>query len=349
MSLKQELWDYILNELPRSRVDTSSNEQIVTRCIFCGDSKKDPNKTRLGFKFNMNDDNAPIVYNCFNCGAHGVLTPSTLRDIGVYDTDLITGLAKLNKEANKQNRRYLKSKKKYINDAIIPTPRNTIDNKKKLLYVCERMGVRFTVAELLSYRVIFNLTDFLKVNKLDIGIDERKLKFIDRDYIGFLSSDKSRIQFRDVTGENKIKHNKITLLDKLDDSEKFYAIPGSIDAVTRKPVKINLAEGAFDILGVYKHILNENTDNNFYAAILDASYYSTIEYFLSNGLIGNNVEINIFSDKDKSPYYYTELNQKYSNWVKKINLYYNDLDKDFGVTKDKIYLLKKDIPHKKTY
>ena len=86
-------------------VHDSGNGQLRVRCIFCGDSATNINKKRLGIKMNLNDPDAPIVYNCFNggCGASGVVTPSMLHKLEVYEKDLDIRLRKLNNSVLKDD------------------------------------------------------------------------------------------------------------------------------------------------------------------------------------------------------------------------------------------------------
>lgn len=329
--------------LSMDKAHHTDKDQIAMRCFFCGDSKKDASKTRLYFKLNANND-GPILYNCFNCNASGMLTPSTLKSMGVYDLQLSSSLTKHNKIATKAHKKSLGNITKKIKNIVIPSPANTEANIQKLKYIRERLGVKFSIKELLEYRVIFNMSQFLEVNKLDPLIEDWKIKGLDRDYIGFLSVNKDRVIFRDVTNKNKLRYIKHPLVPQLDNSDKMYALPGSIGLMSKNPININFAEGTFDILGVYNHIFNKDTTNNLYMAILDAAYPVALKYFLSRGVLGSNVTINIFSDQDKSPYYYSELAEHFKPWVKTINLYYNELSKDFGVPKEEISLIRRRIP-----
>ena len=51
-----------------------------------------------------------------------------------------------------------------------------------------------------------------------------------------------------------------------------------------------------------------------------------------------NLNVWIYSDKDKSPGFYKTLISKYRPWVKSFHILYNDMDgeKDFGVPRNRI-------------
>ena len=79
-----------------------------------------------------------------------------------------------------------------------------------------------------------------------------------------------------------------------------------------------------------------------YVAVCGAGFLSVLKYIISMGLTCN-VDINIFSDADRAPYFYKNIKKELSPWVNSINLYYNSKSKDYGVTRDEINLVKKRI------
>ena len=72
-----------------------------------------------------------------------------------------------------------------------------------------------------------------------------------------------------------------------------------------------------------------------------------IERLIGMGFVGDNIIINIYSDKDytfdTSFQSYKRVLKRYKCLVKEINVYYNLLSKDCGVPKDKIKLQKYSI------
>ena len=328
---KQEVEDQLLQLKYAHRV---SKNQIALRCMFCGDSKKDPRKTRFYVYINHNDD-SPILYNCFNCQASGILTPKVLRTFDINDLSLNSNLTTFNNSITKESKKSLNIKTGKMN-FVTPLPKNTKSNVLKKKYIEDRLGIKLTLESIKKFKIIFSLKDFLEYNKIDeVTCKPNRAKRLNDDYVGFLNSSNEQIIYRDITGENKLRYDKYKILGESIYSKKFYTIPTSIDILSTKPVIINMAEGVFDILGVYYHIKHQN-DNEIYVAVCDSDYTSVIKYFISTGLIGPNIIINIFSDNDHEPYFYKHMIDELSIWVGKINLFYNLKSKDYGVTSDQI-------------
>lgn len=335
---KTQMWNKLLSIDSATKV---SDTQIIMRCQLCGDSKYDLNKKRFGVKININDDSEPIMFNCFNCGASGVLTPSVLRSFHIHDLTLSSGLISYNKTSvSKYNKKMGITNNNF--KFTPPRPLNTSSNVAKKKYIEGRLGIALTVDELLSLKAVFSLQQFLNSNDINsITTPINRCKEIEMDYVGFLTVNNEFIIYRDITNKHKLRYDKYSIYRNIDNTRKFYSIPTKINMLTTETIYINIAEGVFDILGVYYHIKDKDMSNNIYAAVTGSAYIQVIKYFLKLGLIGNNIVINIFSDNDKSPYYYKKLIDEISPWVKEINLLYNNKGHDFGVHKDKIEVIKK--------
>lgn len=316
-----------------------NQNQIALRCQFCGDSKKDPRRTRFYVQTNINNDK-PIFYNCFNCGENGILTPSVLRTFEINDLKLNSNLLIYNKNIQKNfNKMYNIKDNKFNYRVPIGRPNTTDEIKKK--YIENRLGLSFTFEELQKLKVIFSLENLLRINNIDeVTVNASRANLLNNDYVGFLSVRNEFVVFRDITNKNKMRYDKYSINRNLDNSRKFYTIPNSIDIMSNDEININLAEGTFDILGVYYHIKNQKIKNQIYAAVCGSAYSSVIKYFLSLGLIGDNIIINIFSDADKDEYWYSKTIKELKPFVKDINIFYNTKFKDYGVPKEKIDLIK---------
>lgn len=318
------------------------NEELNMRCMFCGDSKTNKSKRRLYIKISPND-NLPILYNCFNCNASGILTPSVLRSMSINDLHINSDLIRYNKSSSKKFNQMLGITNNNFKFEI-PKPRNTEDNKKKKAYIENRLGIKLSVDELLKLKCVFSLKDFIKHNNIDkYTCKDGFVYYLDKDYVGFLTVNNEFIMFRDVTGTNKLKHNKYSIYANIDNTRKFYVIPTAVNVLSDDPITINIAEGVYDILGVYYHIYNGSSINKIYCAVTGCAYISVIKYFIKLGIVGDNVTINIYSDIDKEPEFYRDILKEIEPWVGEINLYYNKLSKDFGVPKDNIEITRKFI------
>ena len=337
--MKAQLRDALL-KLPKARM--INNKELVMRCPICGDSKKDPNKTRFYIKIDIDSDE-PILYHCFNgeCGASGLLNPSILRSMNIHNLQLNSGLHHYNNKAVRKLNKSLGIKNKVF-DFHIPTPPNNKYTEHKLNYVKERLGINFTIEELVDLRTVFFLNQFLKENEIEvITVDKERANFLNNVYIGFLSTYNEFINFRDTTGKYK-RWIKYTIYKNLDNTKKFYTIPNNINLLTTKTITINIAEGVFDILGVYYHIFDKEKENMIYVASCDSDFTSVVKHFIQMGVFGN-VRVNIFSDSDHNIDFYKTFVNNIKDFVNEIFIYYNELEKDYGVKKNNIKLIKKKL------
>lgn len=328
----------ILNRLKENKTfRRASLDEYCMRCMICGDSKKDPNKRRLYVKINTNDE-SPIVYHCHNCGSSGYLTSDVLREFNIYDLSLNSRLTAFNKEASGKVRKNYSILDKKLR-VKVPKVRYSSRAEDKKRYIETRLGVDLTFEELVNMKCIFSLRDFVETNKIEeLTIGMTRANMINDDYVGFLSINNEYINFRDITDSHKLRYDKYTIIRDLPDTVKMCAIPTSVQMLTTEPIIINIAEGVFDILGLYYNVMNKKTDNMIYVAVCGSGYMNVIKYFIKMGFIGNNITINIFSDSDKDPYFYKKVIAYSKQWVGKINLIYNILEKDYGVPRDKIKL-----------
>ena len=311
-----------------------SDVEIQTRCPWCGDSVKDNNTGHLYIKINQND-NLPIVYNCFKCPASGVLKYDDLEMLGIRGDDFKDLLTKLNK--NKKLMRTNVTEEKFFNFKI-PNP----NNLDKIRYVENRLGYNFSFDDLNDIKIITSLKDFLMLNDINyITCKPTFAKMLERQYVGFLSGNNGHILFRDITNSNQISWFKYKILNESSDQKVYYSIPSEADLYTTDEIHINLSEGVMDCLSIAYNLQGKQA-NNFNIAVCGKFYANTIKNLLCKGLVGDNIVINIYSDNDHN--YDTSVEgyqrdlSKYKYLVKEINIHYNLLNKDCGVTKDQIKL-----------
>lgn len=337
----------ILERLKENRsFHRTSLSQYAMRCCLCGDSRKDPSKTRLYFKINTNDE-SPILYMCFNCDSYGILTPDMLRSMDIYDPHINSRLVSFNKESTKAIRKKLGCANDSKLNVKVPIPEHNQSNINKLKYVSKRLGIDFTFDELVKLKCVFSLKEFVYLNNISkLTVANQRAITLNNDYVGFLTVNNEFINFRDITNKNKLRYDKYTIVPDLPDTTKMYIIPTKFDLLTTNEVNVNICEGVFDALGIYYHINNEKSVDNLYIAVCGSGYMNVIKYIVKLGLIGDNVTINIFSDSDRNKYFYNKVFGYASSWFGCINLYYNTLEKDYGVTKDKINLVKYVIKQK---
>lgn len=331
----------ILDQLMQTQASNFDKiDQVTVRCPFCGDSMKDLNHSHFSVKLNLKSDE-PILFHCLRCDIGGILTPSILREFNVNNLQLNSGLLIYNKKAVNSIRKKLGIINNNL-DFIVPTPRITDNTIMKKEYIENRLGLSFSIDELVKLKVVFSLGEFLKINDIiSLTCNKEKAQMLHDDYVGFLTSKNEFINFRDVTGKNK-RYNVYNIYKNLDNTRKFYTIPNEIDLLTTDTIEINIAEGVFDILGIFYHIKEGITKNNLYTAVCGAGYISVLKYWIQTGVF-DNVIINIYSDSDRYPSFYKNIKHDLDDWIYDVKLYYNTLGKDYGVKKHQIEIKRKKI------
>ena len=319
------------------------DNRVMVRCPYCGDSIKSFDHGHLGILIDMNDDKIPLLYRCLRCDDSGIFTPTQLSDLGINNSDLRKFVLEYNAQATKTNTNNLSLKIHAGYKYNIPV--DTYDKRlaqEKVDYINWRLGVNKTIDDYIKLRVVLNFAEFLVYNKIEKYTRKKEvIQNLHYNYVGFLTTLRQHIVFRSINGKDPrydvyAMHN----YSSKDNLTKLYSIPFSYDLMSIEEFNVYLAEGTFDILGVYFNVCNEDTNNKVYIGICGCGYKAAIKYLINIGLFGLNVNLHIFSDKDKEPRFYKKLFEKTSKYYKSINLYYNDFGKDFGVPKNKIVLVR---------
>lgn len=313
------------------------NKELNVRCVFCGDSIKNANSAHLSIRIDPDDDQ-PIVFRCLRCNSTGIFNGTTMTMIGLYSNTNSTNLERYNRLSCKKHG--LSISKKGLNLKI---PKLKINDNVLLKhkYIEDRLGIKIDIEELHNNKIIYNFVDLLKYNNIQkIYGTEQHIKDLQYDHVGFLSARNDFINFRDITGKHK-RYYIYKIMRSMDTTGKFYIMPNKIDPFNDDIKTINIAEGVFDILGIYYNILNKYKYNTVYAAINGSGYLNVIKYILEQGLLCD-VNINIFSDNDRPPDYYKNMVKTLTPFVNDIRLFYNSIGKDYGVPINEIKL--KEVP-----
>lgn len=326
---KTELIDELLASIQPSGY---KNGELGVRCPFCGDSK-DPTHYHLNIRI-IPDDDQPLYFRCLRCNTTGVLNGNLLAMIGSSSSEYSIQVEKYNRVSCKKhgivsNKKGIKMKMQplIINDKIL----------EKHAYIEKRLGTKLDINELHNKKIVYDFIDLMKynkINKLNGGID--KIKALQEDHVGFLSAKNDFINFRDISGKHK-RYYIYKVINNIDTTGKFYIMPNKIDPFSNEMKTINIAEGVFDILGIYYHIFNKYDNNTVYTAINGAGYLNVIKYILNQGLLCD-VNVNIFSDADRPPHYYNNMIKQIEPFVNDIRLFYNSIGKDYGVPTNEIKL-----------
>ena len=332
--------DFLLQSIPGSK-PASGGRVVNCRCLFCPDSKN-PNSKHMYISIPQSNDE-PSLYNCYKCHSSGVVTYKSLIEWDIYDDEIAMQLIELNKRCSKN-----KSFKKFSSDTRynvrIATTRDDQISKIKLKYINDRLGTNLTFEECRKLKIILNLYDIMKDNKIqDITRDENIVDQLDKNFLGFLSIDNAFLNMRRVCPEGMVdksidkRYINYRLFDKYDTSKRFYTVPTSVNLCTTERVKINIAEGPFDILSIYKNVRAE--EPGIYTSIAGSNYKGIVMYFLETFKIPY-CEFHIYPDNDEQG---SNKNiNKIVNYIKPLkiplyihrNIYPNE--KDFGVRPEKI-------------
>lgn len=342
-----------LNLISSIRNATSYYRQVtdvehLTRCPFCGDSLN-PNKGHMYMHIVL-DDTSPIQYHCARCGEGGYLTPNVLRRFGIESNDLKQLLDQLNYHTGRRDRRMIMEKSYAMFNYVLP---DRVKYPMKLKYIEDRLGIAVTEDVINECKIITSVADFLKTNEIDsLTADKSVVTMYEYDYIGFLSYGNSYILLRDVSGRHKdFSWIKYPITDASRGSKIFYSMSSAIDIETEDPITINIAEGVFDIISI-GYNLKQNKLNTINIANTGKEYSSLISFLVSKGLVGSNVTLNIYSDNDKifnkkensKRRVKTELQDykgdlyPYKFLMNGVYVKYNQVFKDYGTTKDNIFI-----------
>lgn len=314
----------------------SGGKEIIKRCHFCGDSR---DRTSKHLYIGIANDGL-IKYNCFKCNSKGVVDSRFFRDLGCYDADLIT----LVNQNNQSNKRYTANSQKarfLANKVPIFTYRDAPESAKKVAYLNKRLGHEFTIDDLARFKIVLNLYDYINANTVgELTRYKNLCDQLDQFYIGFVSKDNGYINLRRLVPEGKVdkyidtRYLNYNIYGLDDNSNKYYTIPCMIDPYQH--ITMHIAEGAFDILGVYLNTDSEK-NNAIFASIGGKSYMGLVQHFIKTyGFMNFTVHIYIDNDVDDYEIY------KISNLVKplgiKVFMHRNTFpgEKDYGVCKEKI-------------
>lgn len=292
----------MIKSIDTTATPRAGNTEITVRCPFCGDSKNLKHQ-HLYISIPHSIDELSF-YHCKLCSAKGIVDEEFLRKIGCYDSNLLVNVAKHNSEVMSMPKyKQLKSINIYpLHNKYITDGENT---KAKLNYINRRMGANFTYNDILALKIILNLKDVIRTNRLELTRYPNICDQLDKYFIGFISYDNSfctmRKVFDNVEVYNSINNRYVNyhLLNKIDESKNYYVIPTQYNILSNEPIKIHITEGAFDVLSVFYNLNRCNYKQSIYIASGGKSYYQALKFILEEtGII--NYELHIYPDKDVS-------------------------------------------------
>ena len=327
-----------------------NDTEFRTRCPFCGDSQKNFNTGHMYIKINL-EDNLPIVWNCFKCNEHGILTSDVLSMLEINNVDLRSELTSMNKTSDKLSAyKFLNNVKTIVFEYELPE----IQRGKKTKYIEDRLGIKLGDDDLKKMKVITSFRDFLIKNNIRELLCDSQMAFrIEDHFVGFLSYGNSHILFRDISEKDNFRWVKYPITEDSKQCRLFYSMEATVDLFTEEKITINLAEGVMDIASACFNLGYEEA-NTMNIAVCGKRYDTVINYLTTIGFVGDNIVLNIFADNDamfnkgknNKPLtinYFRKMMKKYKHLYGEVNVFYNEISKDIGVTRDKISLKKEKL------
>ena len=184
-----------------------SDVNIRTRCPYCGDSVKNQNTGHFYIRISPND-NLPILYNCFRCPAKGILDKETIEMLDITDQELLNGASKVAKTSDK-NSSMNPDRPAIIFNYELPKEYD----RRKIEYIENRLGRKFSEQELEDCKVITSLRAFLVKNDIHtITTKPEVARYLESSFVGFVTSTGTQILFRNLDQDAKIRWFKYSLL-----------------------------------------------------------------------------------------------------------------------------------------
>jgi hypothetical protein len=314
---------------------TTNKKEVRIRCPYCGDSKSNPTSAHLYIEMT-----APFRFHCFKCETSGVLNQEAFRDMGLFDSELALSVVSANKERkNNSGIQKVSFKKQMVKNNVFETDATL----NSLQYFNNRFHSNYTADFVKTkFKAVLDPIMFFNENRITPNV-----QFDFTQSIGFLSSDNSHVIFRDYGGKQDKRYNNLNIAYNENEGtiSKTYNISSNISAM-EPDVNLVIAEGVFDIIGVYTHFYRDNDYNTIFAAACGKAYNAVISNYIRMGFL--NLNVIIYSDADVDPSFYRALKNN-APYLKnsKITVFYNNLydpktkyGKDYGCPKEDIQLRK---------
>ena len=332
---KPEIIQALLANLPGFK-PVANGRELLGRCGFCGDSAN-ISSAHL-YIGPLKDDTRVLNYHCKKCGSTGILDANALRELGVYDYEVVSMVTTYNNTIL-NNPSYASRVNTYKGISKVSNTIALNDNitQAKLNYINKRLGTFLTLKEAMSNKIVFNLKVFLEENSITtLTRDPNIVDQLSTYFIGFLSYDNSYLNMRRLCKDGIVyetidkRYVNYNLYNKIDNSMRYYVLPTMIDITSTEPVHVYITEGPFDILSL-KYNVNDWV-NSIFISVGGKSYLVGVKFVIQQlGLI--NTVIHLCPDGDVDDY----LMYNISRYIEPFNLNTNMMrnvhtgEKDFGV------------------
>lgn len=320
--MNKEISDKLVNDI-KSKTGiayyNNSSTEIITLCPKCEKDRFNTNRKHGHLYIGVDN----LLFNCFRCNYKGFINKLLIEfslNIENYFNDID----------------FKKDWKKVDSDRWIETDKlfkykipildlETYNNKYEYL----KSRLHFNYENFLNEHkedLIFDIESFLNLNNIEFE-NENLLKYLQSNFLGFLTKMGSFIICRNIDPNSNFKHYKINLNKNLYFKD-FYG--KQLNDIKNDDINnIILTEGIFDLLNSVKNeklkfLIN---DSCFIATALNNRYDKTFLSCLNYNKL-TYVNLHILSDDNmtENDYRYFVNNPSINNLI----IYWNKLDKDFG-------------------
>lgn len=330
--------EFLLSHIQPWAKTEQGGRVICCRCFYCSDSK---HYNHGHFYINIPTETKPSYFYCQKCHTGGLVTSKKLLEWGLYDPDIAMDISSHNSKVLNlpENRKFRDSEIYNIHNDIISDDKLS---RYKLKYINDRLGTNLTFQNCKDMKIVLNISDLIKRNRLDITRNSNIIDQLDSAFIGFLSYDNAFLNMRNLDivkdlykGIDK-RYVNYNIFGKYDNTKRFYTIPNRIDLLDPRPVQLHIAEGPFDILGI-RYNAREYIDRCVYSSIGGSGYEGLLRFFITE-LRTPNLEIHIYPDSDISRDFILRIIQNIMVFKYPIYIHRNVCpgEKDFGVPKNRI-------------
>ncbi len=313
--------------LPSAKSVSTQTELAAVRCPLCGDSLN-ANSAHFYIGVKEIDGKQFICYDCKKCSSSGILTTNILNRLGIVDLEIDEYLKSL------RNKNYIRTftQEDDLSNIQYRYPKPTKEDKLKLDYLKKRLGIDFTNYEnVVKYKIIVNFSKFLSMNKIqNPQMNLNLLPKLDYQAVGFVSSDKCSVSFRNIKPE-EVGLDRFNIIHLYQNVRHPYSYmpPVAVDLLSPSP-RIVISESSFNIINIKNYFYGEDDVDTIYASASRKGCTRLIMNLIEKtGFTSGSIEI--YADNEKSfdiAYFYKILDQFMDTFNIKIIL--NTEGKDFG-------------------
>jgi len=313
---KDDFIDYLKEHLGDPIKITPKN--IVCRCPWC---ERDDEKKHYHLWIGIDTP----IFHCFHAGCEesGTIRKLVSKVSGSDSYDKYVDKDKV-KESIKQKLTFDRNVVKPI-ELILPDLKETYF-KYKVDYIRKRL--KYTNRDLNTIKgLVFDIDEFIRVNNITIDVRLSRLKdFLQANFIGFVSENKSICMLRNIDPRSEFKHFKMDIQkSKFLDYYKLYG-------ANKNSTTVVLAEGIFDIYA--EHIFDKldlKQNSKLYASGFSTSYPAMLKSIAYHEHVFR-MDVHILSDSNVELKYYKQMRKYNSHLINSMTIYYNRMGKDFNDT-----------------